>query len=689
MASIVGSVNSGGGGGGEIDPEVLNGKADLTYVNTQLEVKVDKTNCAIGTREGQDIGAVAIGSEAGLISQKTRAVAVGTKAGKDNQGIFAVAIGDNAGEFTQGASAISIGNNSGTFTQGVRCVAVGDEAGETMQGTFAVAIGAKAGRLNQANNSIVINATGTDLNNTVANAVVVKPVRATEVNSHILSYNDTTGEISKSSVAQVETALTGKANLASPTFTGTVVLPSTTTYSGTNLQTTLNTKANLASPTFTGTVVLPSTTTYNGTNLQTVLNGKANVASPTFTGTVVLPETTTYNGTNLGTQLNLKANVTELNLKANLSLFTGSQVKIGAIAGQNLPGENTIAIGSTAATNGQGINAIAIGAEAAVNNQGTNAIAIGRNAAPSNQATNSIVLNATGAILNNTVANALVVKPVRETAVNSHILSYNDTTGEIVKSTPAQVETVLTGKVDTAKCRVSTLDSVAIQQNATTSQGQRAIAIGLDAGRNTQGTNSIAIGAYAGTTAQQNNSIIINATGNPLETTTTSSFYVKPIRAYAVSTDLLHYNPTSGEIGRSSLVDVISALIPLKSLHCLQYERNLAGGSIAGVYLSVGNGSPNGIGLAMPVSGRILRGTMFTSSFSGTNTIAVVINGTVNTSLQLSSTLQTTGDATAISNWTPVNFSAGDKLNFILMNDFTSSSNGAIQACLFVELNGI
>jgi|688.fasta_scaffold01402_35 hypothetical protein len=152
------------------------------------------------------------------------------------------------------------------------------------------------------------------------------------------------------------------APLAGPTFTGTVVLPSTTSIGDvsstelgylnnvtsaiqtqldgkaasshthaqsdiTNLTTDLAAKANLAGPTFTGTVTLPSTTSIGNvsstelgyldgvtsaiqtqlnnkaasshthaqsdiTNLTTDLAAKAPLAGPTFTGTVVLPSTT-------------------------------------------------------------------------------------------------------------------------------------------------------------------------------------------------------------------------------------------------------------------------------------------------------------------------------------------------------------------------------------------------------------
>lgn len=105
----------------------------------------------------------------------------------------------------------------------------------------------------------------------------------------------------------------GKANTASPTFTGTVTLPSDTsigTVSSTEIgyvdgvtsaiQTQLNAKAPLANPTFTGTVSgvtksmvglgsvdnTADTAKPVSTAQQTALNLKSNIESPTFTGNI-------------------------------------------------------------------------------------------------------------------------------------------------------------------------------------------------------------------------------------------------------------------------------------------------------------------------------------------------------------------------------------------------------------------
>jgi hypothetical protein len=129
-----------------------------------------------------------------------------------------------------------------------------------------------------------------------------------------LSLVDNTADSAKPVSTAQQTALNLKANIASPTFTGTV---SGITKSMVGLgnvddtadsakpvstaqQTALNLKANIASPTFTGTVAgisksmvglgsvdnTADTAKPVSTLQQTALNLKADLASPTFTGTV-------------------------------------------------------------------------------------------------------------------------------------------------------------------------------------------------------------------------------------------------------------------------------------------------------------------------------------------------------------------------------------------------------------------
>lgn len=158
------------------------------------------------------------------------------------------------------------------------------------------------------------------------------------------------------------------APLASPTFTGTVVLPSTTSIGpvssteigyldgvSSNIQTQLDAKlaitaaastyAPLADPTFTGTVTLPSTTSIGGvsaaeivyldgvtSNVQTQLDGKAGLASPAFTGTPTAPTAST--GTNT-TQVATTAFVQQVALNNQLPLQTGNTGKYLSTDGTN------------------------------------------------------------------------------------------------------------------------------------------------------------------------------------------------------------------------------------------------------------------------------------------------------------------------------------------------------------------
>jgi hypothetical protein len=83
-------------------------------------------------------------------------------------------------------------------------------------------------------------------------------------------------------------------------------------------------------------------------------------------------------------------------------------------------------------------------------------------------------------------------------------------------------------------------------------QGQYAVAVGSNAGENNQGEASIAIGKQAGLNDQHANTIILNGTGAPLNSTSTSSFYVKPIRQAITATNTVYYNAGTGEITHST-----------------------------------------------------------------------------------------------------------------------------------------
>ena len=98
-----------------------------------------------------------------------------------------------------------------------------------------------------------------------------------------------------------------------------------------------------------------------------------------------------------------------------------------------------------------------------------------------------------------------------------------------------------------------------------TNQGTNSIAIGENSGNSNQGTNSIAIGTNAGDTSQANNTIILNAqSSTSLNTTSSDSLYIKPIRNNT-SSNFLYYNNTSGEITHSTPTTITTSALPTQT----------------------------------------------------------------------------------------------------------------------------
>jgi hypothetical protein len=133
----------------------------------------------------------------------------------------------------------------------------------------------------------------------------------------------------------------------------------------------------------------------------------------------------------------------------NAGVIQGSTaVAIGQNAGGGLAlqGDDAVAIGHSAGSNAQGTQAVAIGLYAGQTTQGTNSIAIGANAGITSQGNNSIILNATGANLNQTVANTFTVSPVRNDTSNiAEVMFYNATSKEVTYGNTISVAGNITG----------------------------------------------------------------------------------------------------------------------------------------------------------------------------------------------------------------------------------------------------
>jgi hypothetical protein len=185
---------------------------------------------------------------------------------------------------------------------------------------------------------------------------------------------------------------------------------------------------------------------------------------------------------------------------------TGTQFSINPITG-DFRVARTIKVDSTN-------NNIIIGTNAGNSNQSFQAIAIGNNAGNINQGTSAVAVGA-GAGLSNQGIGAI--------AVGNNAGQTQGVTAIAIGSNAGQI-----------------------------SQSSNAIAIGNFAGQSSQGVNAIAIGNNAGQISQVSNSIIINASNNPLNTTTSGSFNVNPIRNTTSSGPSLQYNFETFEITYNS-----------------------------------------------------------------------------------------------------------------------------------------
>jgi len=137
-----------------------------------------------------------------------------------------------------------------------------------------------------------------------------------------------------------------KADLASPTFTGTPTLPTgtiattqTAADSSTKVATTAfvttadNLKANIASPTFTGTplsttAAVDTNTTQIATTAYVVGQGYAKLASPTFTGTVTVPTPT--NSTDAVTKAYADAITQSLDIKDSVRVASTANIDVAS-----------------------------------------------------------------------------------------------------------------------------------------------------------------------------------------------------------------------------------------------------------------------------------------------------------------------------------------------------------------------
>ena len=463
-----------------------------------------ENSIAVGSNAGYELqgnSSVAVGYHAGYSTQGIQSVSVGYYAGLNTQGGESVAIGSSAGHTSQGGNSVAIGSSAGTFTQGENSVAIGPGAGTYTQGANAVAIGSNAGNASQATNSIVINATGADLDNILANSLVIAPIRNDLSNvANAIYYNTATKEVSYGPAGSggIPTwdNLGDKNNVGGPTaialgrYAGSISPGLDTVAIGSQAGYTSQGDNGLAIGRYAGysvqgqsTVAIGGFTGYVGQGGNSVAVGSSAGAYVQGLNSVAIGHsaglgflTTKIFVSTVGTTLVVNSTVDiAVNMQIIGSAFTSGQyvtavdldgvtltisaaadsppvigatlffiigqsayaVAIGAFAGTYAQGANSVALGATAGYQSQGAKSVAIGYYAGSNTQGEFAIAIGANAGYTSQANNSIVINATGISLENTTEDSLVIAPIRNDLSNVANALYYNTATKEVSYGPA------------------------------------------------------------------------------------------------------------------------------------------------------------------------------------------------------------------------------------------------------------
>ena len=527
---------------------------------------------AIGGGAGQtnqSTNAIAIGASAGSSYQADAAIAIGGGAGTNFQSINSIAIGNNAGNQYQLDNAVAIGYLSGRTNQSTSAIAIGDAAGYEYQGQNAIAIGNRAGYSYQSTNTIVLNASGTALNTTSTNALYIKPIRNESVNTNnILQYNTGTNEITytgPSNVLTVSTITTstissltildkdgasgslgqylvsGGNNVKWSTISaggggGTVnsvvggvnitVNSASATDPIVNLNSTI-TLSTITTSTIKSSRILDQNNTTGSSDQVLTTNGSSEVfwTKPTWANpaATLWGQYAYYNGTNWAVG---GENFVRFGQDAGKYNQDSAAIALGYQAGSYYQGERSIAIGFNAAGGlsatlglGQGKNAIAIGGESGgfgaaevppltpANNgvQGDGAIAIGTRAGYVWQGISSIAIGSSAGY----------------STQQTNAIAIGAWAGRLYQST-------------------------------------NSIAIGTNAGQNNQSSFAIALGYAAGQNNQATNTIVINASTIALNTTTSNSLYIAPIRS-ATATGALQYDTTTKEVtydaGKTFVID--------------------------------------------------------------------------------------------------------------------------------------
>jgi hypothetical protein len=295
------------------------------------------------------------------------------------------------------------------------------------------------------------NVSGSNVSGEVANAAYANAANTSNLATYATTANSVAGANVSGTVANATFALNaGNSNLANTAnsvaganVTGTVANATfaTTAGSATTAGTvTTNAQPNITSLGTLTTLSLSSSNISLGNNSITygnsgiAIGNNAEIANSGVNYPPIAIGREAY-ATNAAISIGYYAGKFASNVSANAKF----SVAIGQAAGYgNTRGGNSIAIGQSAGVNQQA-NTIAIGRGAGYY-AGNNSIHIGNEAGSGPNALanlsydNTIILNATGANLENNIANSFVVKPIRN-ATQGNYLYYDFNSGEITYDT--------------------------------------------------------------------------------------------------------------------------------------------------------------------------------------------------------------------------------------------------------------
>ena len=559
------------------------------------------------------VDTIKIGNGAGVTSQGTDAVAIGHDAGNSSQGNNSVAIGQSAGETNQhdnsiilnatgtalnsvGASrfyvkpmrfstdasnvvtynattgevldsniavnasgqitavrfvgdgsglqnlpaagynplvdTIKIGNGAGVTSQGADAVAIGHDAGTTSQGHWTVAVGNLAGNSSQGNTSVAIGLRAGMTDKGGASVAVGYQSGMTSQGTNCVAVGPNSGEVDQTSNA---VAIGHEAGMTSQGLASVA----------------MGYQSGKTSQGITAVAVGPK----SGETTQ----GDDSVAIGHNAGNSSQGDDSVAIGHEAG-MTSQSANAVAMGYQTGMTTQGIDSVAMGYQAGMTTQGTESVAVGGLAGTNNQGDHATAVGYLSGVGNQQEGGVAIGNGAGYNTQGISAVAVGQVSGFQNQ----------------GDKAIAIGKGSGSSGQGTMAVAVGFEAGKTS------QTASGVAIGNSAGyTDQEGGAIAIGPYAGYTSQGQTAIAIGQYAGRTNQHDNSIILNATGTDLDSSGTSRFYVKPIRAATVASNVVTYNATTGEVLNSSIAADASGHVGIGGAADANNELKVTGSILA------------------------------------------------------------------------------------------------------------